>query len=134
VRPGALVDALVQAQIEFVRDPADADLIRGPQQRETRHCDHGLEPRRLVVRRRNAEIQDGAFLVPHAAVVGGRDAEVVVARNEIRILYLSDVDHFPPVLVLPIELESETHLLGRDQAQRCELNTEIANERRQSRV
>ena len=49
----ALVDALVQAQIEFVRDPADAELVRGPQQRETRHREQGLEPGRLVVRRRD---------------------------------------------------------------------------------
>ena len=77
---------------------------------------------------------DAPVLVPHAAVVGGHDAEAVVAGSEIRILDLPLVADVPPVPVLALELESETHLLRRDQAQRRVIDLEIANERRQSRA
>ncbi len=68
------------------------------------------EPVRLVVSRQNREIQNRTFLVPHAAVVGSRDAEAVVARAEVRILHPAVVHYLSPVLVLALQLEAEGYL------------------------
>jgi hypothetical protein len=84
-------------------DPADAQLVRGPQQRQASTDDHALEPHRLVIRRVDRKVERRAFLVPHAAVVGGEDAEVVWAWREIRVFHMAVADHLAPVAVLPIQ-------------------------------
>src|SRR5208283_6247792 len=52
-------------------------------------------------------------------------------RRQVRVLRPAAVDDFSPVLVLPLQLESEMHLLRDNQAQGRVVNLEIAHPRRQ---
>ena len=80
------------------------------------------------------KFSERAGIVPHAAVIAGGHAEAVIARRKVRILHLAVVNHLPPVLILALQLEAKMNLFRGNQAQRCVINREIANQRRQPRV
>ena len=75
------------------------------------------KPRGLIVRRCDGKLERIAGLVPHPAVIAGDYVEAVLARGQIRILRLTDVDDFLPVRVLALEFVVEMDLFRRDQAQ-----------------
>ena len=105
--------------------------MKSPEQRQKNGHARYTEPGRLVVGRGDGEIQECAGLVPHAAVIGCGHAEAVIAGRQVRILHLAVVNHLPPVLILSLQLEAEVSFFRDNQAQRCVINREIANQRRQ---
>ena len=113
-------------------DRAHAQAVSGPEQRHERRGRERAESDRLVVRRRDREIERRALLVPHPAVVAGDHAEPVAARRKIRVLRLAHADHLSPVVILAFQLVPEANLLGRDQAESGVLDVQIASPRRQA--
>ena len=102
-------------------------------------CDHRgdrerQKPGRLVVRRRDREIQGRAGLVPHAAVVARRDAEAVIAGTKIVVERLAARADVLPVTILALELVAEPHLLRRDKTERRVVDLQIARQRGQAEV
>src|ERR1700752_2718097 len=75
------------------------------------------EPVRLVVSRRNREIQKRAFLVPHPAVVGRGDSKSVVARREISVKRLAAISYVVPIAIQTLEFIAEAIFLWRDKTQ-----------------
>jgi hypothetical protein len=57
-------------RVEFSLQLPDAQLIRRPQQRQEGCPAEGAKPIRLVIRRRDGEIQLGGALIPDAVAIG----------------------------------------------------------------
>jgi hypothetical protein len=72
--------------------------------------------------------------VPHAAVVRGRHAEAVRARREVRVVNLTLVEQLPPTLILPSSFTRKRAFSGRHQAQRREVEQQVAHTRWKSQT
>src|SRR5258705_96036 len=112
-------------------EDTDADAMDRPEERQCSDDAESTEPGRLVENRRNREVDERAFFVPHAAVVAGRHAESVIHWREVRVVRVAWVDGHAPVAVLPLELDPEAHLFRHGQAQRGVVDDEISDARRQ---
>src|SRR6266404_1696286 len=89
------------------------------------------KPGGLVIGRRDGEIEVGAGLVPHAAVITSHDAEAIVAGREVGIKRLSAITRVLPVVIITFQFVAKTYLLRRDQTECRVVDLEIANQRRQ---
>src|SRR6266436_2311727 len=92
------------------------------------------KPGGLVIGRSDGEIEVGAGLVPHAAVVTSHDAEAIVAGRKIRIKRLPAITCVLPVAVIAFQLVAKEYLLRRDQTECRVVNLQIAYQRRQTNL
>ena len=129
-----LVDPLVEARVEFLRDLMEPVPVQRPKQSQKSGGARRLEPGGLVVRRFDGKIEGCAGLIPHAAVIGCYDAEAVVAWRKIRIERLPFIAHVLPVGIVAFQLDAKTDLLRRDQAEGGVVDLEIASKRGQAQV
>src|SRR6266436_9372165 len=84
------------------------------------------KPGGLVIGRSDGEIEVGAGLVPHAAVVTSHDAEAVVAGRKIRVEGLSAIAGVLPIGVVAFQLVTKEYFLRRDQTERRVVYFQIA--------
>src|SRR6476469_10295011 len=108
----ALTHARLQGHIELVRELPDTKLINHPEQEQEKNQNGQAEPRGLVEGRGDGEIQQGAFLVPHSAVIRGHQAEAVGAWREVRVDRLATVAGILPIVVVAFQFVAELYLLG----------------------
>ena len=92
----------------------------------------GAKPIRLIVGRRDREVQRVAGFVPHAAVVGGDDTEAVLAGREIVVKNVAALSASLPVAVIAFQLVFESVLLRRDETQGSVFDLKVARECRQA--
>ena len=125
--------ALFQTHIELRRSVARyLQLMDPPQEHDKKAATHASrKPVRLIPRRRDHEIKRLAVFVPHAAVVAGKNAKLVVLRRQVGVLHVTDVDQLSPVLVLAFKLDAEAHLFRHGQAQCRVVDIEVAEACRQ---
>src|SRR5271166_4220684 len=74
---GALVDALLQAHVELVSQLTEAESMKRQEQYQKRGHARHAEPRGLVVRRVDGEIQECALLVPYTTIIASHHSETV---------------------------------------------------------
>ena len=103
----ALVDALFQARVEFLRDLMEAVPVQRPEQSQKSGRARRLEPSGLIVRRGDGKIEGRAGLVPHAAVIAGHHAEAVIAWRKIVIERLPFIADVLPVGIVAFQLVRE---------------------------
>ena len=108
--------------------------IEAPEQRQKRGHARHMEPDGLVVRRGDGKIERCAGLVPHPAVIAGRDAEAVVARRKIVVERLPAVANVLPIADPAFQLVAKQDLFRRDQAERGVVDLQIADQRGQAQV
>ena len=120
--------------LEALAQLPHAQLIASPSQGEDQHEAQRAEPCRLVVSRGDVETERIADLVPYPAVVAGDDSKAVAAGCKIRILHLSLIGDFLPVRILAFELVTKADPIGHREAERGELDLEIADHRRKSQA
>src|SRR6266446_7294167 len=92
-------------------------MINPTEQHEKSNREQHPEPGGLVIGWRDGEIEVGASLVPHTAVVTSHDAEAVVARRKIGIESLPAITRVLPVVIIAFQLVAKTYLLRRDQTE-----------------
>src|SRR5262249_41386350 len=119
------------AHVELAGNLIKAISICSPKKRKQGGPASGLEPNRLIVGRGDRKLQSVAGLVPHAAVVRGKNTEPVSARRKIGILNLPLIDYLSPVAVLAFEFVSKANLLRGCQAISRVMDRDIADRCRQ---
>ena len=111
-----LVYATVQLRVEVARDLAQAKLVQTPEHGQKGGRARRVEPRGLVIGRRDGELQCVAGFVPDAAVVRSDHTEAEPARRKIRVKCLSAIAGVLPIVIVALKLVLETDLLRRYQA------------------
>src|SRR5436190_3040092 len=89
--PLALFESLFHACSHLSRHLTQPQLVDRPEQHEKSNREQQPEPGGLVIGRSDGEIEVGAGLVPHAAVVTGHDAEAIVAWRKVGIERLTTI-------------------------------------------
>jgi hypothetical protein len=54
-----------------------AELVQSPQQKKRRCPAQKLEPRCLLIRRKNGKIENRAYLIPHTVVIAGDHSKLI---------------------------------------------------------
>src|SRR4029450_13461418 len=128
----AFAHSRLHSHVELMRELPDTKSISGPEQEQEKNQNGQAEPRGLVEGRGDGKIQQRTFLVPHAAVVRGYQAEAVGAWREGRVDRLATVAGILPIFVVAFQFVAELNLLRGDEAQSRVINREVANEGRQA--
>ena len=105
-----------------------------PQQHHKRAHTQCAEPIRLPVRRSDGKIQERTGLIPHPAVIASHHAEAVLAGSRTGIERLPPSVGVLPIAIPALQLVTEVNLVRRDQAERCVINHQVADQRRQPRA
>src|SRR5258708_466606 len=98
-----LIDARFQPDRELPMQLLNTEPIHTPQQKQKTGRTGRTEPCRLVVSRKDGEIQRGSGLVPDAVVIACSHAEVVTAGTEIAIKGLAPRPRFLPAGIVPLK-------------------------------
>src|SRR6266404_900501 len=126
--PLALFESLFHARSHLPRHLTQPQLVDPAEQHEKSDREQHPEPGGLVISRSDGEIEVGAGLVPHAAVIAGDHAETVVARRKIGIEDLPAIAGVLPIAVVAFQLVAKEYFLRRDQTERRVVYFQIARQ------
>src|SRR5580692_563019 len=101
---GAFGQSFIKAGIQPPGDLAHAQAKSHPNSQKRNADAQHAEPRRLVPRRRDDEIQTCAFFVPDTVIVAGDYVEAVLPRAQIGIERLAARSRILPAGIAPFEL------------------------------
>ena len=121
-------------RVEFSLQLPDAQLIRRPQQRQEGCPAEGAKPIRLVIRRRDGEIQLCRGIVPQAVTVGCDSAKRILPGRQVRIEGLAACTGVVPVMVIAVQLVAKFHLLWNQKCWRGVINLQVPGVRRELEV
>src|SRR5262245_19876859 len=129
-----LGDALVQSSVEFASKLPQAKPMQRPEQRQHGGDNQRAEPRRLIVSRRDDEVDRAARLIP-GAIPGCCDhLESIRAGRQTAVQHLSAAAGILPFAVAAVEPVTKPQSLWIGEAQSGVANFNVATARRQPYV
>src|SRR5882724_1185025 len=100
----ALFESLFHACSHFPRHLTHPQLVDHAEQHEKSDREQHPEPGGLVIGRSDGEIEVGAGLVPHAAVVARHYTKAIVAWRKVGIKRLPPITRILPVAIIALQL------------------------------
>ena len=124
--------ASVERPVELERHLPRTQPVQSQQQRNERRAAREPEPGCLPEHRGDREVDRGALLVPHAAIVTGYDMEPILSWRQIGIERQASISSVIPTSIPAIESIAKLIRFRCDQAQSRVVDLEIAGSWRQA--
>src|SRR6185369_628267 len=124
--PLALFESLFHARAHLPRHLTQPQLVDHAEQHEKSDREQHPEPGGLVIGRSDGEIEVGAGLVPHAAVITSDDAETISAGRKIVIERLPAIADVLPIFIVAFQHVAKLDPLRGNQTERGVVYLQIA--------